>query len=358
MKGYPFPIFKTAIPGNNQIFRLEDPVERRKYFTLKAGPEIERIRGFLEHNTFVGFLLGKKNAGKGTYSKLFIEAVGPERVAHISVGDIVRSVHRDLSDAAKREELIAFLQHRYRGFINIEKALDIITGRDTASLLPTEAILPLVEREIGRLGRKAVFIDGFPRGMDQISYSLYFRALIGYRDDPDFFVFIDVPEAIIDERMKYRVVCPHCHAPRNTKLLRTKEVGFDPQAEAFYLICDDPTCPNRQRMVAKEGDALGIEAIRDRIEVDDRIIRKLLDLEGVPKIFLRNAIPVENAKEYIDDYEITPAFRYQKKPDADAVDVIEEPWVVNDDDGVPSYSLMPAPVAVSLIKQTARVLGL
>lgn len=358
MKGYPFPIFKTVMPGSNRVFRLEDPAERREYFTLKAGQEIERIRGFLEHNTFVGFLLGKKNAGKGTYSKLFIEAVGPERVAHISVGDIVRSVHHDLSDKAKKEELIVFLQRRYRGFINIEKALDIITGRDTASLLPTEVILALVEREIARLERKAIFIDGFPRGIDQISYSLYFRALIGYRDDPDFFVFIDVPEAVIDERMKYRVVCPHCHAPRNTKLLRTKEVRFDPQAEAFYLICDDSTCQNRQRMIAKEGDALGIEAIRARLEVDDRIIRKLLDLEGVPKVFLRNSIPVEHAKECIDNYEITPSFRYQKKEGADAVEVIEEPWVVNDDDGVPSYSLMPAPVAVSLIKQTAQVLGL
>jgi len=38
--------------------------------------------------------------------------------------------------------------------------------------------------------------------------------------------------------------------------------------------------------------------------------------------------------------------------------VIEKPWVVKDDDGVPSYSLLPQAVAVSLIKQMVSVLGL
>ena len=115
-----------------------------------------------------------------------------------SIGDIVRSVHKDLANPKKKKELIAFLKSKYRGFISIEKALDVIEGRDTKTLLPTEVILALVERQISQLGRKAVFIDGFPRNLDQISYSLYFRALMGYRDDPDFFVFIDVPNTVID----------------------------------------------------------------------------------------------------------------------------------------------------------------
>lgn len=358
MKGISFPIFKTKSEGTRETFALEDPVQRRKYFQLKAAEPIEKLREYLEKgNTFIGFLLGKKNSGKGTYAKLFAEAVGPERAAHISVGDIVRSVHRDLEDPAKRKELISFLERRYRGFITIERALDVILGRDTKTLLPTEVTLALIEREIDRLGRKALFIDGFPRNLDQVSYSLYFRALIGYRDDPDFFVFIDVPEAVIDERMKYRVVCPMCQTPRSPKLLRTKEIGYDEATREFYLKCDTPSC-NGARLVTKEGDELGIEAIRKRVELDDKVMRLLLGLEGVPKVFLRNSVPVERAEEYLDPYEITPTYRYEWDTAARQVRVIEERWVVTDDDGVLSYGLLPAPMVVSMLHQIARVLGL
>lgn len=355
MKGFSFPIFKTKQEGGGK-FRLEDPVERRKYFDEKAGAEIEQLREYLRTSTFVGFLLGKKNSGKGTYSRLFMEAVGPEHVAHISVGDIVRSVDEDLRDTARKDALLDFLQKRYRGFIELKKIVEVLEGRDTTTLLPTEVILALVEREIDRLGRKAIFVDGFPRNLDQVSYSLYFRTLIGYRDDPDFFVFIDVPESVIDERMKYRVVCPRCHTPRNFKLLRTKEIGYDEAQQQFYLMCENAGCGG-SRMIAKEGDALGIEALRERIEVDEKVMRMLLDLQGVPKIFLRNSVPVHEAPDLIDDYEITSSYRYERAADG-AISVREEPWIVNDDESIPSYSLLPAAVAVSLIRQTAKVLTL
>ncbi|MBI3420706.1 MAG: nucleoside monophosphate kinase [Candidatus Sungbacteria bacterium] len=357
MQGFSFPVFKTKIPGDTQTFLLEDPVERRKYFDHKAGAEIEKLREYLHTGTFVGFLLGKKNSGKGTYSKLFMEAVGKEHIAHISVGDIVRSVHRDLGDGQKKKELFAFLSRRYRGFIPVEQIIDIIEGRDTQTLLPTEVVLALVEREIDKLGRKAVFIDGFPRELDQISYSLYFRSLMGYRDDPDFFAFIDVPNTVMDARMKTRVVCPKCQTPRTTKLLRTKEIGYDEATKEFYLMCDNAGCAGT-RMVSKEGDALGIEAIRNRIEADDAVMRTLLKLQGVPKILLRNCVSVSEAQEAIDAYEITPGYSYAWDPAEKKVRVIEEPWIVNDDDNVPSYSLLPAAVIVSFIRQLTIVLGL
>ena len=357
MKRNTFPLFKTKMPGVKRGFRLEDPVERKEYFQAKAGAEIALLRAYVAQHTFVGFLLGKKNAGKGTYSKLFMEAVGPEHVAHVSVGDIVRGVHKGLGDAAQKQELEEFLRRRYRGFVSLEKVFDVIVGRGTATLMPTELILALVEREIDKIGHKAVFIDGFPRNLDQISSSLYFRALMGYRDDPDFFVFIDVPEAVIDERMKYRVICPTCQSPRNSKLLRTKEIGYDEARQTFFLMCENPGCANA-RMSAKEGDELGIEAIRERIELDEKVMATLLGLEGVPKVFLRNAVPIDAADEYVDDYEITPAYRYERDAQSKKVRVTEERWVVNDDEGKPSYSLMPAPVAVAFLKQTASALGL
>lgn len=358
MKGIEFPLFSTKLAGAGPRFRLEDPVERRRYFDLKVGAEIERIREYLRTGTFVGFLLGKKNSGKGTYAKLFMEAMGGDRIALLSIGDAVRSADRDLRDPAGKEALTRFLELRYRGFITVEQMYDVILGRDTKTHLPTEVIVALIERELNRIGRKAIFLDGFPRNLDQVSMALYFRTFMGYRDDPDFFIFIDVPEAILDERIKNRVICPKCQTPRSLKLLRTKNIGYDESAKEFYLLCDNPQCGSNVRMVPKEGDEFGIDPIRPRLELEGNIMRKLLELQGVPKILLRNSVPVDKAEETVDEYEITPAYRYEWDAPARRVNVIEEPWTVADDNGVPSYSLLPAAVVVSLIKQTAAVLGL
>jgi adenylate kinase family enzyme len=352
-----FPLFKTKIEGVNKKFDLADPVQRQEYFQLKAGEEIKKIAKFLEKNTFVAYLIGKKNSGKGTYAKLFMEAVGSKNLAHLSIGDVVRNVHQLLEDSSKRKEILDFLRGIYRGFLPFEEAIDALLSRSTVKLLPTELILALTKWQINQMERKAIFIDGFPRDLDQISYSLYFRDLIGYREDPDFFVFIEVPEAVIDERMKYRVVCPVCGTPRNLKLLITKEIGYDRGKKEFYLICENKDCRGA-KMVAKEGDSLGIEAIRNRLEVDDKVMKQLLELKGVGQVFLRNSVPVALAKDYVDDYEITPEYLFEWDKVKEKVRVIERPWQVKDDEGVLSYSLLPAPVAVSLIKQTAKVLGL
>jgi adenylate kinase family enzyme len=358
-----FPIFKTKISGVNQKFDLNDPAERRKYFELKAGKEIAQLRRYLESGkTFVGYLLGKKNSGKGTYAKLFMEAIGSSAssagatIGHVAVGDIVRDVHAGLSDAQKKRDLTEFLKKNYRGFHSVEEVDKLIEGRSQSALISTELILALLKYEISKRPKQAIFIDGFPRGLDQINYSLFLRELLGYRDDPDFFVFIDVPTAVIDERIKARVVCPVCKTPRSVKLLPTKEVRYDKEQKSFYLVCDNPACRGA-RMVPKEGDELGIEPIRERLEIDGQVFKKLLGLHGVPKVYLRNSIPVADAAEYVDDYEITPVYSYELD-DSGKVKIIESRWVVKDDDGVDSYSLLPPPVALSMIKQVAKVLEL
>lgn len=338
-------------------FDLSDPAQRKEYFKFKVGPEIKLLEEYFKNrSTFVGYLLGKKNSGKGTYSKLFMEIFGEQYAAHIAVGDIVRDVHANFAKSARKKELVSFLQKNYRGFISINEALERLMGRDTKTLLPTEFVLALVKYEISKMPKKALFIDGFPRGLDQVSYSLYFRELIGYRDDPDFFVILNVPEAVIDERIKSRVVCPICHTPRGLKLLRTKEVGYDKKTGEFFLKCDTPECRG-ERLVAKEGDELGIEPLRERLEMDAKMMQTTLNLHGIPKIVLSNSVPVKESSQYAP-YEITPEFVYSWDDTHQKVVIEERPWVINDDSGVPSYSLMPPAVVVLLIKQMVEVLGL
>jgi len=353
-----FPVFKTKVEGLDKKFNLSDLDGRQEYFQAKAGDEIAKLKKFFdEGNTFIAYLLGKKNAGKGTYTKLLMEIFGKNKIAHISVGDVVRDIHAAMEGPEEKKALIEYMKKNYRGYISVEDGISALLGRDQKTLLPNEFIMALVKREIGKAGKKSIFLDGFPRNLDQVSYALFFKELVDFREDPDIFVAIDIPEAVIDERMKFRVVCPICHTPRNLKLFSTKEVGYNEAAKEFFLKCDNPECSGAA-MSGKEGDNMGIESIRDRLELDEKLINKIFTLHGVSRILLRNAVPVAVAKDTVDEYEITPAYSYEYDENAKTVKTIESPFAVKDDEGVEVYSLLAPPVVVSFVKQLAKVLGL
>ena len=353
-----FPVIKTTVPNLNKRFNLTDPKERKEYFEAKVGVEISKLKKYFENSTFIAYFLGKKNSGKGTYTKLMAEIFSADKIGHISVGDLVRTTYKEIDDSKKRQEIIEYMKQHYRGYISIEDAIDALIGKNQKVLLPTEFILALVKREIDKYERKAIFIDGFPRDLDQVQYSLYFRDLANYRLDPDIFIAISIPELVLDERMRNRVVCPKCQAPRNLTVFATKEVGFDEKAKEFFLICDNPDCGG-VRMVGKEGDNAGIESVRERLNLDEKLMKKVMSLHGIPKILLRNAVPINSIKDdIVDDYEITPKFVYKRDEKTGKITTSEELWIVKDDEGIDSYSLLAPPVVVGLIKQLVQALGL
>jgi len=245
------------------------------------------------------------------------------------------------------------LERNYRGRLSLNEIISDLEHRDTKTLRPTELILALAKREIEKKGKKALFIDGFPRDLSQVNFSLFFRDLIGHRDDPDIFILIDVPENVIDQRIKWRRVCPVCQTSRNLRLLITPEIGYDAQNQEFYLICEN----DGARLVKKEGDELGIEPIRERLKMDRKLIELTFSLYGIPKILLRNSLPVATAKNFVDDYEITPEYDFEWNQKLKKVKVKEKPWIFLDDEGVQSFSLLPQPIVVSLIKQIVEVLN-
>ena len=362
MKNIDFPIFKTKIEGDDKKFDLNDISQRQEYFKHKAGDEIKRLKEYLKDKTFIVYLLSKKNSGKGTYSKMLKEIVG-DKIQHLSVGDMIRSFDEVLQDETKKQELVDFLHQKYRGPVSVDEIISSMESRSTKILLPTELILALTEREISKLGKKAIFIDGFPRDFDQVSYSLFFKSLIDYRNDPDIFVLIDVPTNIIDKRAKYRLICPICQTSRSLKLLPTKNVEYDQKEEKFYLICDNPECDSLKsgkgaRMVTKEGDEMGIDPIRERLEKEENLMEKIYKMYGINKVFLRNSIPIKDVKENYNDYEITQEYDYEYDEKNSKVLINEKPWEIEDDNQVMSNSLMPPPVVVSLIKQLVKALGI
>ena len=353
MKGLEFSVTGTKVKGLAKKFDLNSPEGRRKYFEAKAGDEVAKIKKYMQRGTFVAYMIGKKNSGKGTYSQIFTEVFGADKISLISIGDLVRNTSANWDSFAKTKKYIR-LKKLYRGYISFDDAVNGLLGRTQGALLPTEFILALLKLEIEDHKGKTLFIDGLPRDLDQVSYSLYFRDLIGYRDDPDMFVLIDIPETVIDERIKYRVVCPNCKNTRNTKLLITSKHEYDPKNDKFYLLCDSPRCKGGFRMEPKEGDDQGIIPIRSRLDKDEEILRKAFALHGVQKVFLRNHVPLKDAKKYFDDYEITPEYSFRLS--GKAIEVVEKPWTVRDDNGEESVSLLSAPVALTMIKQIADIL--
>jgi hypothetical protein len=133
----------------------------------------------------------------------------------------------------------------------------------------------------------------------------------------------------------------------------TSKVGFDDEKKEFYIGCDNPNC-NGEKMVLKEGDEAGIEPIKERLKLDQELMEHAFSLHGVPKVLLRNSIPVSKAKEYIDDYEITPEYVFEKD-NTEKIKIKEKPWTFLDDKGEESFSLLPQPVVVSMIKQLAKI---
>ncbi len=355
MKDLEFPLFKTKVKGVKEKFDLTDPQDREAYFELKAGLEIRKLRDYLKKNSFICYLLGKKNSGKGTYAKMLKEIVDKNKIEHISIGDMVRSFDEVVNNKKKLAGFIKSLENNYRGYLSLDDIVKSMQSRSTKTLLPSELILALVKMKIAEAPKKALFIDGFPREMDQISYSLFFRDLVGYRDDSDVFCLIDVPESVIDARIKSRVICPKCQTSRGLKLLPTKEIDYDKEENKFHLLCDNSECGG-VRLVPKEGDSAGIGPIKKRLQIDEELMRKAFSLYGMPKVLLRNAVPVAKAEEYIDDYEVTPEFDY--KFENNAVKTTQKPWQVKDDSGEPCYSLMPPAVVVSLIKQLVEALNI
>ena len=100
--------------------------------------------------------------------------------------------------------------------------------------------------------------------------------------------------------MKYRVVCPNCQTSRNSKLLVTSKIEFDSKKDKFYLVCDNQNCQGA-KMVAKEGDEKGLQGIRERLDKDEELIKRAFELYGIPKIVLRNHVPVDQVRDYFDE---------------------------------------------------------
>jgi adenylate kinase len=134
-------------------------------------------------------LLGRQGAGKGTQAARLSEHYG---VPHISTGDMLRAAVRDGTNFGR-------------------KAKEYM---DAGRLLPDDIMVGLVEERLAEPdAAEGWLLDGFPRTPGQAA------ALAEVTQDAPFDLAVDleVPEAVVIERISSRRVCGNCGAIYSTQ---------------------------------------------------------------------------------------------------------------------------------------------
>lgn len=328
-------------------YDLLNPNERKIFFNKFFGKEIENIREYLKNHTFICYAMSPKMAGKGTYLGLLREIIGEQYFTSISVGDLFRSADEDYRKNGKESETYKYILKNHRGYIKPDELMEALLNRDTKTVCPTELALIFLKKEIDKLDHQTIFIDGFPRTSDQISYSLYMRDLIGYRNDPDYFMFINIPITLIDLRIKDRRVCPKCGNSKNLTTNPSSICEIDNETNEVIMYCDKPGC-EKARLMPKEGDHLGIKNIEKRIETDLEIIEMAKNLYGIPKINVFNSIPLSETSKYFNSFEVTKEYYFVKEGKEITR---KEKDLVFTENNIDYVSLLPSANVVQIIRQ-------
>lgn len=151
-------------------------------------------------------MLGAPGAGKGTQALRIAERFG---LPHISTGDIFRAHLKEGTDLGRQ----------------VREYLD--GGR----LVPDELTCAIVADRTGQADcAKGYVLDGFPRSVPQAE--ALDQTLEARGEQLDAAIDVDVPDAVIVERLAARRSCPKCGAVYNIK--------FTPSALGDK--CDRPGC--------------------------------------------------------------------------------------------------------------------
>ena len=125
--------------------------------------------------------LGPPGAGKGTQADKICERFS---IAHISTGDMLRKETREGTELGLKAKAVM----------------------DAGGLVSDEIIIAMVEKRIQEPDcAKGFLLDGFPRTIAQAD-------ALGGLTNIDMAVNIDVPDAVLVERISGRRMCPGCGA--------------------------------------------------------------------------------------------------------------------------------------------------
>lgn len=189
-------------------------------------------------------MLGAPGAGKGTQAKKITQKYN---IPHISTGDILRTNIKAGTE----------LGHKAKTFI------------DKGLLVPDDLVVDLVVSRISSADcTDGYVLDGFPRTIPQ-AIALD-TALESKNEKVDFAVNVEVPDAVIVNRMSGRRACLACGATYHIEYNPTKKEG----------ICD--ICGNE--IVLRNDDKP--ETVAKRLQVYHKQTQPLIDYYNEKKILV------------------------------------------------------------------------
>jgi adenylate kinase len=134
-------------------------------------------------------VFGPPGAGKGTQAKRLETVL---RVPHIASGDLFRDIRREGTHLARQ----------------------VREYMDAGQYVPDELTIQLVLARLNQPDAERGFIlDGFPRTQTQAE--ALDAALVPDGRGLDLALYINVPDELVAQRLRGRVICPQCHAIYN-----------------------------------------------------------------------------------------------------------------------------------------------
>lgn len=174
-------------------------------------------------------MLGAPGAGKGTQAKMVAEKIG---LSHISSGDLFRENIKNETELGKLAK----------------------TYIDKGELVPDEVTIAMVKDRLCQPDcEKGAILDGFPRTTAQAEALDASLAKLGYKID--IVPLVEVPEAVLMERLTGRWTCKKCGAIYHTLFSPPKQAGIcDLDGSELYQRPDDipETVSNRIKVYSEQ----------------------------------------------------------------------------------------------------------
>ncbi len=185
-----------------------------------------------EHNAFahtqtlsapVLALFGPPGSGKGTQASLLAEKLG---YVHIATGNLLRDAVAAGTPLGQQVKAIMA----------------------AGSLVSDDLVLQLLVDALQKAGSRPVVVDGFPRTQPQIA--MLDEALATVNRNIATVLFLQVPDAFIEERLVGRVSCGQCGASYHLTAHPPKQAGVCDKCSATQFVQrdDDTLAVVQQRL--------------------------------------------------------------------------------------------------------------